>query len=48
MVACGQGAIELLMVQPESRKPMPAPDWWNGVAATVGARFDLSVSAELP
>lgn len=48
VVACGQGAIELLMVQPESRKPMPAPDWWNGAAATVGARFDLSVPAELP
>ena len=47
VVACGQGAIELLMVQPESRKPMPAPDWWNGAAATVGARFDLIVPAEL-
>ncbi len=48
VVACGQGATELLMVQPESRKPMPAPDWWNGAAATVGARFDLTVPAERP
>ncbi len=45
VVACGQGAVELLTVQPESRKPMPAPDWWNGVSATVGARFDLTTAA---
>ena len=48
VVACGQGAVELLVVQPESRKPMPAPDWWNGAAATVGARFDLSVPLTIP
>ncbi|WP_407571287.1 methionyl-tRNA formyltransferase [Deinococcus altitudinis] len=41
-VACGQGAVELITVQPESKKPMPAPDWWHGTGAGVGARFDLS------
>ena len=41
MVACGEGAIELLTVQPETRKPMPAADWWRGAGASVGARFDL-------
>ncbi|MGY2894520.1 methionyl-tRNA formyltransferase [Deinococcus sp. UYEF24] len=40
-VACGQGAVELITVQPESKKPMPAPDWWHGTGAGVGARFDL-------
>lgn len=43
-VACGQGAVELITVQPESRKPMPAADWWRGTGAGVGARFDLSVN----
>ncbi|GGQ95718.1 methionyl-tRNA formyltransferase [Deinococcus ruber] len=38
-VACGQGALELLTVQPESKKPMPAPDWWRGTGQTLGARF---------
>ena len=42
-VACGEGAIELLTVQPETRKPMPAADWWRGAGASVGARFDLMV-----
>ena len=43
-VACGEGAIELLTVQPETRKPMPAPDWWRGTGAGVGARFDRDVN----
>ena len=41
-VACGEGAIELLTVQPETRRPMPAADWWRGAGASVGARFDLT------
>jgi methionyl-tRNA formyltransferase len=41
-VACGQGAVEVLTVQPETRRAMPAPDWWRGVGAEVGARFDLT------
>ena len=45
-VACGEGAIELLTVQPESRRPMPAPDWWRGTGAGPGARFDLSRADE--
>ncbi len=41
-VACGAGAVELLTVQPETRRPMPAADWWRGAGAGVGARFDLT------
>ena len=41
-VACGEGAIELLRVQPQSRPAMTAPDWWRGTGAGVGARFDLT------
>ncbi|ULH16388.1 methionyl-tRNA formyltransferase [Deinococcus sp. KNUC1210] len=39
-VACGEGALELLTVQPESKKPMPAPDWWRGTGQKLGARFE--------
>ncbi|WP_424951452.1 methionyl-tRNA formyltransferase [Deinococcus sp.] len=47
-VACNQGAVELLSVQPESKKPMPAPDWWRGTGARTGARFDLTETAPSP
>jgi methionyl-tRNA formyltransferase len=30
IVGCGQGAIQLLEVQPEGKKAMPAPDWLRG------------------
>jgi len=43
-VACGEGALELLSVQPETRRAMPAADWWRGTGAEVGARFDLQVT----
>ena len=39
-VACGGGAIQLLTVQPESKKPMPAADWWHGSGGQIGARFE--------
>ncbi|WP_425146760.1 methionyl-tRNA formyltransferase [Deinococcus sp.] len=39
-VACGLGALELLTVQPESKKAMPAPDWWRGSGGQIGSRFD--------
>ena len=39
-VACGEGALELLTVQPESRKPMPAADWWRGTGQGIGAKFE--------
>ena len=30
-VACGQGAVELVEVQPEGKKRLPGPDWFNGL-----------------
>lgn len=30
VVACGSGALQLLEVQPEGKKPMPASDWLRG------------------
>ena len=38
-VACGEGSVELRTVQPESRRPMPAADWWRGLGLRPGARF---------
>jgi methionyl-tRNA formyltransferase len=40
-VACGTGAIELLSVQPESKKPMSAPDWWRGLSVGQGVGAGL-------
>lgn len=42
LVACGEGAIELLSVQPEGKKPTPALDWWRGAGLDIGVRFDLN------
>jgi methionyl-tRNA formyltransferase len=33
VIACGHGAIELIEVQPEGKKPMSAGDWLRGMAA---------------
>jgi len=44
-VACGEGAVLLVTVQPESRKPMPAADWWRGTNARPGDRFDTGTPA---
>lgn len=30
LVGTGTCALELIEVQPEGKKPMPAPDWWRG------------------
>lgn len=38
IVATGEGAVELLQVQPAGKQPMPATDWARGVA--LPARFD--------
>lgn len=38
-VGCGDGALELRTLQPSGKKPMPAKDWWNGVAP--GIHFAL-------
>jgi len=41
VVACGDGHLVLDRVQPAGKSVMPAGDWWNGVASTLGAaRFD--------
>jgi len=32
-VACGEGALELVEVQPEGKKRLPGPDWFNGLHA---------------
>ena len=31
VIACGEGALELLNVTPSGRKPMPAADFLNGL-----------------
>ncbi len=41
-VACGDGAVWLVTVQPEGKKAMPAADWQRGSDLKVGERFDLS------
>ncbi|MFC4452219.1 methionyl-tRNA formyltransferase [Deinococcus sonorensis] len=42
LVACGEGAVRLLTVQPDSRRPMPAADWWRGSGLALGERFELT------
>ena len=39
VVAAGSGAVRLLTVQPEGKKPMSAKDWSNGVRPSVGEAF---------
>lgn len=39
VVATGRGAVRLLTVQPEGKKPMSAKDWANGVRPSVGEVF---------
>ncbi|MFM7409521.1 MAG: methionyl-tRNA formyltransferase [Actinomycetota bacterium] len=39
VVAAGTGAVRLVMVQPEGKKPMSAKDWANGVRPSVGEVF---------
>lgn len=38
-VACGEGAVELITVQPEGKRPMPAADWWRGAGGHLGERL---------
>jgi methionyl-tRNA formyltransferase len=38
-VVTGQGALSLLVVQPESRSPMPAEDWLRGIRPTESERL---------
>jgi methionyl-tRNA formyltransferase len=39
LVAAGSGAVRLVTVQPEGKRPMPARDWANGVRPLVGETF---------
>lgn len=41
LVATGQGALELLEVQPAGKRPMPGADWLNGLRDPTG-RFDAA------
>lgn len=36
VVRCGEGSLEVLTVQPEGKKPMPAWSWWQGARLSVG------------
>ena len=40
-VACGTGAVRIVTVQPEAKKPQPAQVWAQGQGVEKGARFDL-------
>ncbi len=40
VVACGQGAVVLLEVQPEGRRPMPGAAWARGVRGLEGDRLE--------
>ena len=46
-VACGAGAVLLMTVQPEGKKPMAAADWQRGSGLKVGERFDVPDGALL-
>ena len=36
VVRCSEGSLEVLTVQPEGKKPMPAWSWWQGARLSVG------------
>jgi len=36
VVKCGQDSLQILLVQPEGKKPMPAWDYWQGKRITIG------------
>jgi methionyl-tRNA formyltransferase len=39
MVHTGDGVMELLVVQPAGKRPMPASAWWRGVRVETGERL---------
>lgn len=41
-VGTGDGTLQLLTVQPESRSAMPADRWWQSISAQEAHRFDVS------
>jgi methionyl-tRNA formyltransferase len=40
LVKCLSGSLRVLRVQPEGKKEMDAPSFWNGARLAVGDRFD--------
>jgi len=40
LVGTGEGAIRLLEVQPEGKRPMPAADWARGYGVGPGTRLE--------
>jgi methionyl-tRNA formyltransferase len=45
LVACGGGAVRVLLVQPAGKRRLSALEWANGRGVAVGDRFDTEVSA---
>jgi len=45
VVACGEGALRLVDVQPEGKKVMSSRDWMNGVKPVVGDTFGADYGA---
>ncbi|MCS6770469.1 MAG: methionyl-tRNA formyltransferase [Kiritimatiellae bacterium] len=45
LVACGQGALRLLSVQPEGKREMSGADWARGARVSPGDRLDVDTSA---
>jgi methionyl-tRNA formyltransferase len=45
VVACGEGALRLVDVQPEGKKVMSSRDWSNGVKPVVGDMFGADYGA---
>ena len=39
VVACGQGALELVTVQPEGKRPMGGADYLRGRRIKIGTNF---------
>ena len=42
VVACGEGAVRVLQVQPTGRKRMAGADWQRGRGIAIGDRFDAT------
>ena len=44
LVACGEGAVRILAVQPSGKRRLSPMDWANGRGVAVGDRFDTSAA----
>jgi methionyl-tRNA formyltransferase len=45
LVACGGGAVRILLVQPAGKRRLTPLDWANGRGVAVGDRFDTTAAA---